>query len=62
MVRVVKVTTVHLAPEIVFLGMDVDFDDMVPVGRVEALIAEAEADLRRDWPVLAAIYIKPVSS
>ncbi|WP_076072676.1 cation diffusion facilitator family transporter [Sphingomonas montana] len=61
-VRVVKVTTVHLAPEIVFLGMDVDFVDTVPVGRVEALIAEAETDLRRDWPVLAAIYIKPVSS
>ncbi|GGE88912.1 cation diffusion facilitator family transporter [Sphingomonas prati] len=61
-VRVVKVTTVHLAPEIVFLGMDVDFDDTVAVGRVEALIAEVETDLRRDWPVLAAIYIKPVSS
>jgi len=57
---VVKVVTVHLAPEVVFLGMDVDFVDSVPVGRVEAMIAEVEADLRRDWPVLAAIYIKPV--
>jgi cation diffusion facilitator family transporter len=61
-VRVAKVTTVHLAPEVVFLGMDVDFDDAVPVGRIEALIADVEAELRRDWPVLAAIYIKPVSS
>jgi cation diffusion facilitator family transporter len=58
---VAKVVTVHLAPEIVFLGMDVDFVDSVPVGRVEAMIAEVEMQLRADWPVLAAIYIKPVA-
>ena len=60
--RVLSVTTVHLAPEVVFLGMDVDFVDSVPVGRIEALIAEVEAELRHEWPILAAIYIKPVSA
>jgi cation diffusion facilitator family transporter len=59
-IRVEKVITVHLAPEIVFLGMDVDFDDSVPVGQVERMIADVEQELRRNWPVLAAIYIKPV--
>lgn len=54
-----EITTVHIGPQNIFLGLSVDFDDRVPVGRIEAMIAEAEAELRTRWPALRAIYIKP---
>ena len=54
-----EITTVHLGPRNIFLGLSVDFVDRVPVGRIEAMIAEAEAELRERWPSIRAIYIKP---
>lgn len=53
------ITTAHLGPRDIFVGLSVDFEDRVPVGRVEAMIAEAEAELRARWPSIRAIYIKP---
>jgi len=57
--RVGQVVTLHLGPRSVFVGCDVDFVDAVPVGAVERMIAEVEADLRRDWPEIGSLYIKP---
>jgi cation diffusion facilitator family transporter len=57
--RVGDVLTVHLGPRSVFVGADVDFVDSVPVGAVEALIADIEARLRGDWPEIGSLYIKP---
>ncbi len=57
--RVGDVLTVHLGPRSVFVAADVDFVDSVPVGRIEAMIAEVEAELKRDWPEIGALYIKP---
>jgi cation diffusion facilitator family transporter len=57
--RVGDVLTVHLGPRSVFVGADVDFVDTVPAGAVEAMIAEVEAALRRDWPEIGSLYIKP---
>ena len=54
-----EVTTVHIAPTNVFVAASVDFVDEVSAGTVERLIAEIEARLRRDWPVVSAVYIKP---
>ncbi len=54
-----EVTTIHIGPHNIFLGLSVDFVDEVPVGRIEAMIAEAEAELRGRWPAIRAIYIKP---
>ncbi len=54
-----EITTVHIGPRNIFLGLSVDFVDTVPVGRIEALIAEAETELRARWPAIRAIYIKP---
>ncbi|MDB5720579.1 MAG: cation transporter, partial [Alphaproteobacteria bacterium] len=54
-----EITTVHIGPENIFLGLSVDFVDAVPVGRIEAMIAEAETELRTRWPAIRAIYIKP---
>jgi len=54
-----EITTVHIGPRNIFLGLSVDFEDHVPVGRIEKLIAEAETELRERWPSIRAIYIKP---
>ena len=54
-----EVTTIHIGPDNIFLGLSVDFEDHVPVGRIEAMIAEAETELRNRWPAIRAIYIKP---
>lgn len=54
-----EITTVHLGPRNIFVGLSVDFEDLVPVGRIEAMIAEAETELRDRWPSIRAIYIKP---
>jgi len=60
--RVAEIVTVHLGPESVFAAASVDFEDRVPVGAIEELIAEAEASLRRDWPAISSLYIKPKAS
>ena len=54
-----RIVTVHIAPDQVFAAIDVDFEDTVPVGAIEALIASAEAKLRAEWPEVAALYVKP---
>ena len=54
-----EITTIHIGPRNIFVGLSVDFEDQVPVGRVEAMIAEAETELRQRWPSIRAIYIKP---
>ena len=54
-----EVLTIHIAPEVVYVSTSVDFEDEVAVGEIERVIAETEAELRRQWPVIAAIYVKP---
>ena len=54
-----EITTIHIGPRNIFVGLSVDFEDRVPVGRVEAMIAEAETELRACWPSIRAIYINP---
>ena len=54
-----EIITIHYAPRKVFVGASIDFEDPVPVGAIERLIADAEAQLRRDWPAIATVYIKP---
>jgi len=60
--RVQEVVTIHFAPRKVFVAASVDFDDPIAVGAIEVLIAETEAQLRRDWPQIASVYIKPKAS
>ena len=59
--RVGRVVTVHFAPDKVFAAVDIDFEDTVPVGAVEALIARTEATLREQWPEVASLYVKPLA-
>ncbi len=54
-----EVLTIHTAPDRVFVSTSVDFEDRVAVGEIERVIAEVEGRLRRDWPMIAGLYIKP---
>lgn len=53
------VRTVHIAPTSVFAAISVDFDDALPMGEAETLIESMEQDLKRAFPQLASIYIRP---
>jgi cation diffusion facilitator family transporter len=54
-----EVITIHIAPRKVFVAASVDFEDAVSVGDIERLIAKTEGNLRRDWPQIANVYVKP---
>jgi len=54
-----EVNTIHLAPDKVYVSASVDFEDHVPVGVIEQVVADVEAALRRAHPIIAALYIKP---
>ena len=54
-----RVMTLHVGPRDVFVAVDVDFEDSERGGRIEAMIAEVEAELARCWPEIASLYIKP---
>jgi cation diffusion facilitator family transporter len=56
---VAEIRVFHLGPRDILVGLSVDFSRRVPVGRVEAMIAEAESELRQRWPAIRAIYIRP---
>jgi cation diffusion facilitator family transporter len=53
------VATLHIAPDRVFVAAIIDFVDEIAVGRIEQLVANTEAALRRDWPQIANLYVKP---
>lgn len=61
-VEVLEIITIHAAPDQVTGLASVDFDDSVPAGRIEQLIAEIERDARQHWPELRALYVKPRSA
>lgn len=53
------VRTIHTAPDSVFIAVSADFEDATPVGEVETLIEDLEAGLKRTYPQLSSIYIRP---
>ena len=57
--RVGRIVSVHFAPDQVFVAVDVDFEDGVAVGEIEALIARIETKLSAERPEVAALYVKP---
>ncbi len=56
---VTDVLSVQIAPDRVFVAAVVDFEDEVRAGDVERIIAEAEAELRKSWPTITSLYVKP---
>jgi cation diffusion facilitator family transporter len=57
-----EVLTVHTAPDKVFVATSVDFENQVSAGEIERVVAEVEAGLRRDWPLISGLYVKPKSA
>ena len=53
------VRTIHTAPNQVFAAISADFDDGVRMGEAERLIEEMEDALRKAYPQLSSIYIRP---
>jgi len=53
------VRTPHTAPEAVFVAVSADFDDLLPMGEAETLIETMEEELKRTFPQLTSIYIRP---
>jgi divalent metal cation (Fe/Co/Zn/Cd) transporter len=58
--RVGEVITVHNAPDQIVAAMSVDFDNRISAGDVERIIAEIEADVRKQFPTVTRLYIRPV--
>jgi divalent metal cation (Fe/Co/Zn/Cd) transporter len=56
------IRTIHTAPDAVFVAISADFDDMLPMGRVETLIEEIEVRMKAAVPQLTSIYIRPEKS
>lgn len=58
-VAVNHVRTVHTSPDAVFAAISADFDDALPMGEAERTIETLERELRRAYPQLASVYIRP---
>lgn len=58
-VAVNHVRTIHTAPDAIFAAISADFEDALPVGEVELLIEAVEDRLKRAFPQLTSIYIRP---
>ncbi len=53
------VRSIHTAPDSIFVAISADFEDHLLVGEAESLIERIEDDLRRSFPLLSSIYIRP---
>jgi cation diffusion facilitator family transporter len=58
--RVGEIITVHNAPDQIVAAMSVDFDNRITAGDVERIIAEIEGDVRKRFPTVTRLYIRPV--
>ena len=60
-VRVNRLTTVHLAPDEVVVSLGIEFTNRLTVPEVEQRIAEMERSLREKHPEVIAVFVKPQS-
>ncbi len=61
-VAVREVLTVHQAPDMVVAVISADFDDAITARDVERTVADIEARIAADFPVIARVYIRPLGS
>jgi cation diffusion facilitator family transporter len=57
-----EVLTVHHAPEKVVTVIGADFDDSIGAADVERIVADIEARIAADFPIVAKIYVRPTSA
>jgi divalent metal cation (Fe/Co/Zn/Cd) transporter len=58
-VAVNHVRTIHTAPDSIFVAISADFEDRLTTGEAECLIEQIEMELKRTYPQLSSIYIRP---
>jgi divalent metal cation (Fe/Co/Zn/Cd) transporter len=58
-VAINHVRTIHTAPDAVFVAISADFEDRLSMGEAEIIIEKLEEELKRIYPELTSIYIRP---
>ena len=61
-VSVKEVLTVHQAPDIVLAVISADFEDTISAGEVERTIAHIERQIDERFPIVARVYVRPLSA
>ncbi len=56
-----EVVTVHHSPDRIVAGIDVDFDDGISGGDVEAIVRRIEEEVETGWPAVFRVFVRPVS-
>jgi len=54
------VLTVHSSPDQVTAMVNVDFDDTISAGQVEAIVCEIEKEAQERWPQVRRLFIRPL--
>jgi cation diffusion facilitator family transporter len=54
------VMTVHSSPDQITVMINVDFDDDMRAGEVEAIVCEVEREARERWPQVRRLFIRPM--
>ena len=54
------VLTVHSSPDQVTAMVNVDFDDAISAGQVEAIVCEIEKEAQERWPQVRRLFIRPL--
>ena len=54
------VLTVHSSPDQVTAMVNVDFDDAIIAGQVEAIVSEIEKEAQERWPQVRRLFIRPL--
>ena len=58
-VGVGHVLTLHSSPDQITVALNADFEDSITAGDVERIIARIEAQVKRHWPAVKRLYIRP---
>lgn len=56
--RAPEVLTLHIGPEDVFLGLNIDFRDELSAGDIEGAVRDLEARIRHAYPEVTRIFIE----
>jgi len=54
------VLTLHSSPDQITAMINVDFDDVISAGRVEAIVSEIEKEAQERWPQVRRLFIRPL--
>ena len=57
--KVGEVLTLHSSPDMVTVIISADFDDAITARQVETAVAQIEAQIGRDFPITARVFVRP---